>query len=174
MFENIKHYYFQKRLLEDASKNNAQRILLNFTDTKSIGIVFDASDFGTITAVRDLELDLKQQGKKVEVFGYINNIEKKYEPFLITNKDLNLYGYPVKNQLFDFAKQEFDIILGIFNDLNSPLNAIFANSKAKLRIGLNINQDSSLFDILLGSTKIKTCKDIINVLTDFLTTVKTK
>lgn len=174
MFENTKHNKFQNRLRTDLKNNTSKRLLLNFQEIKTIGIAFDATDFATITAVRDLELNFKQSGKKVELFGYINNAEKKFEPFLITNKDLNWYGYPIKNQLFDFAKQEFDTILGIFNDLNSPLNAIFANSKAKSRIGLNINQDPNLFDIILGSNKIKNTKDIINVLTDFLTTVKTK
>jgi hypothetical protein len=174
MIEEIKHYFFQRKLLEDASNNKAKRTLLNFADTKTIGIAFDASDFATITAVRDLELKLKQDGKKVQMYGYINTAEKKYEPFLFTNKDLNWYGYPVKNQLFDFAKEEFDTLLGIFNDLNSPLHVIFAKSKAKLRIGLNIDQNSNLFDILIGSSKINSTKDIINILTDFLTTVKTK
>jgi hypothetical protein len=174
MIEEIKHYFFQKKLMDDAANNKAKRFLLNFADSREIGIAFDASDFGTITAVRDLELKLKQEGKKVQMFGYINNGEKKHEPFLFTNKDLNWYGYPIKNQLFDFAKHEFDTLLGIFNDINSPLHAIFANSKAKLRIGLNINQDNSLFDILIGSTKVNTTKDIISILTEFLTTVKTK
>jgi len=174
MIEEIKSYFFQKKLKEDISQNNGKRLLMDFKDTKDIGIAFDASDYSTITAVRDLELKLKQDGKKVTIYGYINNSEKKFEPFLITNKNLNWYGYPVKNQLFDFAKREFDVLFGFFNELQSPLNAIFANSKSKLRIGINYNQDNNLFDIIIGSSKINSSKDTIQLLTEFLTTVKTK
>lgn len=174
MIEEIKSYFFQKKLKEDISQNNGKRLLMDFKDTKDIGIAFDASDYSTITAVRDLELKLKQEGKKVTIYGYINNSEKKFEPFLITNKNLNWYGYPVKNQLFDFAKREFDVLFGFFNELQSPLNAIFANSKSKLRIGTNYNQDNNLFDIIIGSSKINSSKDTIQLLTEFLTMVKTK
>lgn len=174
MFESIKHKLFQNRLSEDIASNSSHRILLNFDEIKSIGIAYDASEFSTINAVHDLELKFQQAGKKVQLFAYINSSEKKNEPFLFTNKDLNLYGYPTKNQLFDFAKIDFDTILGIFNDMNSPLQVIFAKSKAKSRIGLNLNQNPNLFDILIGTSKVNSTKDIIDILTKFITTVKTK
>jgi hypothetical protein len=174
MLEGVKKYFFEKKLLADSKSNKSNRALLNLNDAKSIGIAFDATDYSTITAVRDLELKLKQEGKSVSIYGYINNDEKKFEPFLITNKNLNWFGYPKKQQLFEFCRNEFDVLFGFFYDLNSPLNVIFANSKSKLRIGANFNQDVSLFDVIVSSNKIKSSIDTIGFLTDFLIKVKTK
>lgn len=174
MLQDIKHYFFDKKIKSDLESNRASRTLKNLNDAKSVGIAFDATDYATITAVRDLELRLKQEGKAVSIYAYINSEEKKFEPFLITNKNLNWFGYPVKPQLYDFCRNEFDVLFGFFYDLNSPLNAIFANSKSKLRIGANFNQDISLFDIIVSSSKVKSSIDTIGFLTDFLTKVKTK
>lgn len=174
MIQDLKNYFFFKRLKEDTQIQRKNLLLQEFSRLKSVGIAYDASDFEMITTVRDLENKLKQEGKNVSVFGYINSEEKKYEPFLFTRKDLNWYGYPTKQQLFDFASQEFDLLLGFFNELNSPLNAIFANSKSKLRLGVNFNQDSNLFDIILGTSKLKGKKDIVTILMNFITTIKTQ
>lgn len=174
MFQDIKNYFFQKRLNSELMDSNPKLCLMNYQDTKEIGVVFDATEMSTILVVRDFELKMKQEGKQVHVYGYMNTNDPKTDMNIVTNKNLNWYGYPTKTTLFDFARKEFDVLLGIFNEVNSPLNAIFANSKSKLRIGLNYNQDDRLFDIMLASSKIKNSKDIINVLTDFLTTVRTK
>jgi hypothetical protein len=93
---------------------------------------------------------------------------------VFTKKDLHWFGYPTKPQLFDFAGHEYDLVLGFFNDLNSPLNVIFANSKSKLRLGVNYNQDPELFDILIGTTKIQKKKDIVSLLMNFITSIKTQ
>ena len=117
---------------------------------------------------------MTQEGKSVSVFGFINSDDKKQESFLFTRKDLNWYGYPTKKQLFDFAAKDFDLVLGFFNELNSPLNAIFANSNSKMRLGVNYDQEPSLFDIILGFSNKKGKKEIVRVLMDFITTIKTQ
>ncbi len=174
MIQEIKNYFFFKRLKEESAKNKNNVLLQDFSKVTSVGIAYDASDFEMITTVRDLEMRLKDQGKNVFVFGFINSDEKKFEPFLFTKKDLNWFGYPAKPQLYDFARNEYDLVLGFFNDLNSPLNVIFANSKSKLRLGVNYNQDPELFDILLGTTKIQKKKDIVSLLMNFITSIKTQ
>jgi len=174
MIQDIKNYFFFRRLKEETIVNRKNLLLQEFSLVKTIGIAYDASDFEMITTVRDLENNLSQNGKSVTVFGYIDSDEKKYEPFLFTKKDLNWYGYPTKQQLFDFASKDFDLVLGFFNELNSPLNAIFANSKSKLRLGVNFNQDSDLFDIILGTSKLKGKKDIVTILMNFIKSINTQ
>lgn len=174
MLQDIKNYFFFKRLKEDCLHVRKNLLLQDFSNMKTIGIAYDASDYEMITTVRDLENKLKQEGKTISVFGFINSDEKKYEPFLFTRKDLNWYGYPTKQQLFDFAAKDFDLLLGFFNDLNSPLNVIFAASKSKLRLGVNYNQEPILFDIILGTSKVKGRKDIVKVLMDFIISIRTR
>jgi hypothetical protein len=174
MIQDIKDYFFFKRLKEETVLPRKNLLLQEFLKVKTIGIAYDASDYEMITTVRDLENKLRQEGKTVSVFGFINSEETKHEPFLFTKKDLNWYGYPTKQQLFDFASKDFDLVLGFFNELNSPLNAIFASSKSKLRLGVNYNQEPTLFDIILGTSKIKGKKDIVSILMDFITSIKTQ
>ncbi|MFN9352609.1 MAG: DUF6913 domain-containing protein [Chitinophagales bacterium] len=127
MIQEIKNYFFFKQLKEESAKNRKNVLLQDFSKVSSVGIAYDASDYEMITTVRDLEMRLKDQGKNVFVFGFINSDEKKLEPFLFTKKDLNWFGYPTKPQLFDFAGHEYDLVLCFFNDLKSPLNVIFSN-----------------------------------------------
>jgi hypothetical protein len=174
MFQELKNFFFFKRLIKESIQSRKNLLLQDYSTIKTIGIAYDASDFEMITTVRDLENKLKNEGKIVSVFGFINSEDKKHEPFLFTRKDLNWYGYPTKQQLFDFAAKDFDIVLGFFNELNSPLNAIFANSKSKLRLGVNYNQEPSLFDIILGYSNKRGKKEIVRVLMDFITSIKTQ
>ena len=174
MIQDIKSYFFTKRLEADSSKHKAKLELLEFKDAKKIGIAYDASDYSTITKVRDLEMRLKKEGKNVNIFAYINSNDKKFEPFLFTRKDLNWFGYPKKQQLFDFANIEFDMLLGIFKDTDSPLNAIFAKSKSKLRVGVNYSQSPRLYDLIIGTKKVSKTGDILEILVNFLTSIRTK
>lgn len=174
MIQEAKRHFFFKRLKKESNKNRKQILLQDFSKVNTVGIVYDASDYDMITTVRDLEIKLKQEGKQVFVFAYIDSDEKKYEPFLFTRKDLNWYGYPTKPQLFEFAARNFDIVFGFFNELESPLNVIFANSKSKLRLGVNYQQDPALFDIILGSSKVQKKRDLVSVLVNFITLIKTE
>ena len=174
MIRDIKNYFFFKRLNQEINRSSKNLLLQEFFNVKSIGLVYDATDYEMITTVRDLEIKLKQEGRDVQVFAFINSDDKKHEPFLFTRKDLNWYGYPTKQQLFDFASKDFDLVLGFFNDLNSPLNVIFAHSKSKLRIGVNYDQDPALFGIILGINKTQHKTDIVNKLMNFIISIRTK
>ncbi len=174
MWNKIKKFFFNNRISNDLSNNNSIREIVNLNDAKKIGIVFDATNFNDINIIHDFKNTLKNAGKEVEIFGFIKTNEKKEEFFLITNKDLNWYGYPTKHQVFLFAKGNLDIIFGIYNEENSPLNAIFANTNAKLRIGAFENHPIELFDVMVGIKKDLNTKNVIKALSDFLIQVKTK
>lgn len=173
MIQKIKSYFFNKKLLELSFNNKSNRRIINLHDAKKIGIVFDASEFKNIQAVREYELKFKHEGKDVQIFGYINSNEKKYEPFLITNKDLNWYGLPIKKSLQDFSDTNFDILFGFFIGIDSPLNSVFASSKAKLRVGIDYGQSNILFDLIIKSANIKNHTDSIQPQINFLTQVTT-
>jgi hypothetical protein len=173
MIQEIKDYFFFKRLNKEIDHGRKNLLLQEFSEVKNIGLVYDATDFVMIAEMRDLEIKLKNEGKNTSVFAFINSDEKKYEPFLFSRKDLNWYGYPTKQQLFDFTVMDFDLVLGFFNGLNSPLNVIFAHSKSKLRLGINYNQNPALFDIILGPDSNLSGKDIVNKLMNFITAIKT-
>ena len=73
-----------------------------------------------------------------------------------------------------FSKLKLDIVFGIYNDENSPLNAIFANTQSRLRIGAFENHPIELFDVMVGIKKDLNTKNVIKALSDFLIQVKTK
>lgn len=174
MWNSIKLFFFNNRIQKDLVSNKSIRQIINLNDAKKIGIVFDATNYNDINVIHDFKNIMRGAGKEVEIFGYINSNEKKDEFFLMTNKNLNWYGYPTKHQAFVFAKNNLDILFGIYSDSKSPLNAIFANSNAKLRIGTFENHKVDLFDVMVGVKKEKNAKNIIKALTDFLIQVKTK
>jgi len=174
MWDSIKLFFFKNKIQKDLASNKSIRQMINLNDAKKIGIVFDATNYNDINVIHDFKNTMRGTGKEVEIFGYINSAEKKDEFFLMTNKDLNWYGYPIKHQAFLFAKNNLDIIFGIYTDINSPLNAIFANTNAKLRIGAFENHDVDLFDVMVGVKKETNTKNIIKALSDFLIQVKTK
>lgn len=58
-------------------------LLQEFSEVKNIGLVYDATDFGMITEMRDLEIKLKNEGKNISVFAFINSGEKKIRTLFI-------------------------------------------------------------------------------------------
>jgi hypothetical protein len=174
MWDSIKLFFFKNKIQKDLASNKSIRQMINLNDAKKIGIVFDATNYNDINVIHDFKNTLRNAGKEVEIFGFIKSNEKKEESFLITDKDLNWYGYPIKEQVFLFSNLKLDIVFGIYNDENSPLNAIFANTQSRLRIGAFENHPIELFDVMVGIKKDLNTKNVIKALSDFLIQVKTK
>jgi hypothetical protein len=173
MFSIIKDFFFGRKIHRDILGNKAHRILKNMNEIQSIGIVFEGSENDSVMVIHHLEKILKQEGKSVRVFGYINSKDSKQEDYWITNKDLNWYGYPMKKSLDSFAEKPFDVIFGIFDNSRSPLLAIFAKSNAEIRIGKCKNDQYGVFDILINA-KEQTNKAFANAVIEFLTNIRTK
>lgn len=174
MWDKIKLFLFNFKIRKDLSINKSYRQMTNLNDAKKIGIVFEVMDSNDLNEVHQFKNELRNAGKEVEIFGYINSDEQREEFFLLSNKDLNWYGYPSKPQAFVFSKNNLDIIFGIYTNSNSPLNAIFANSNAKLRIGAFQSSEYDLFDVIVEVKNGRNTKNIIKALSDFLYQVKTK
>ena len=83
MIQEIKDYFFFKRLNKEIDHGRKNLLLQEFSEVKNIGLVYDATDFGMITEMRDLEIKLKNEGKNISVFAFINSGEKKIRTLFI-------------------------------------------------------------------------------------------
>ena len=80
MIQEIKDYFFFKRLNKEIDHGRKNLLLQEFSEVKNIGLVYDATDFVMIAEMRDLEIKLKNEeglivGNNNDLMQYFKRIE---------------------------------------------------------------------------------------------------
>ena len=115
--------------------------VFNLKTAKSIGILFDATKHEDFDAVRELYNDLKKSGHTVSVLGFVNDKEIpahylfKKDFILFNKKMLNWYGKPIVQEVIDFSKCPFDILIDLTMEDNFVFDYITGSSPARFKTG---------------------------------------
>ncbi len=146
----IRRYYY----LQEFAKINRQRQIVNLSDAKSIGLLYNVLDEETYHIADAFAKKLKQDNKYVHVLGFI---DLKYtQPFIIPTlatdffikKDINWYGKPNNQFVKDFIERDFDILINLSLNDNYTLQYISGLSKAKFKVGTSNKNNSEFYDFL--------------------------
>lgn len=153
-FNNIRNkigqYFLQKELLGFSR----QRGFDGFENSKSVGLLFDA------TSNEDFELAtryvkyLKDHKKRVKAIGFFQGktipemVFSKLEFDYFTKKDLNWYFKPLPGFVDQFIQDDFDILIDLNLERVYPLQYISTLSKAKFKIGRFEDGDTH-FDFMI-------------------------
>ncbi|QEC50967.1 hypothetical protein EDD80_101589 [Anseongella ginsenosidimutans] len=112
-----------------------------FGEAADIGILFLAQTLEDVLRIKDFAAYLKEQGKKVTVFGYTSPANetafKTKSVFFdyLTEKDLNFFFIPSAQKTAGFLERPFDILINFCLEDCFPLTWLTAMSKATFRIG---------------------------------------
>lgn len=155
----ISRYYY----LQEFSKINRQRQIVNLSEAKSVGLLYNVLDEETYNIVDAFAKKLKQENRYVHVLGFV---DLKYTPpFIIPTlatdffikKDINWYGKPNNQFVKSFIEQDFDIFINLSMQDNYTLQYICGLSKAKFKVGTSYKDNSEYYDFLfelLPNTKL--------------------
>ncbi len=167
--DKISEYVFKRAI----GQPRAGRQIISLGKAKSIGILYDATQFHQEKVILEFAEQMRQQGKSVVTFGYIN--KKKVPPEFkssvsnayLSRSDLNWYGIPKRSAYALIANESFDVLINMYLWHCIPLLIISAASKAKFRIGRYFADATSCFDFMLNLDSTATLEIFIASLKHF-------
>lgn len=129
----VREYFLQKMI----RKIDLRRQTVTYNSAQTIGILFDATELNHRERVLQFSKDLKAKDKKVKLLGFFNNKQEVTNfPFKAFNKnDIDWLMRPKGEVIQSFMNADFDLLMGIYEGKNLPLEYIAALSKAHLRVG---------------------------------------
>jgi len=132
-------------------KNDTQRGTVSYINSKSIGIIFSMDDKKKHDAIKKFVKTLEEDGKEVEVLGYLGKKKENHE-FLFdffTSKDINFWGNYTSDEVTNFARKQFDYLFHIDLKPEVLIHGILALSKAKCRVGKYSEGNDKLYEMMV-------------------------
>jgi hypothetical protein len=140
-FRTLKNKFNTAKILPKIAPNEA----------KTIALVFDATKNDTRKIVESFAQKLRNKGKKVTLFAYINIKEKPSMPFKFFNKkEVNWFGIPKGETVQQFLNDTFDMLYCLFNGENLPLEYIGALAQAHFKVG-PYTHDLIRYDLMIDT-----------------------
>ena len=154
MFSFIKKYFFNKYLAENKPDRNVS--IGSLSRASSIGILCEITDEDSYKEIFYIFSKLQEHGHQVRLIGYVNDKEVPFYclPQLtadyFSQKHLNWYGIPNMEQIHDFLKEDYDLLIDFSYRPNMPMQAILALSHAKFIVGRDPESQNS-YDLFIDA-----------------------
>jgi hypothetical protein len=140
MYKTIKRYALKHSLRKHLRVLSRHKHFFNFNNAEKIGIVYTCQE-EVDEAVCSLMTYFKSRNIKVNVLCYYN--EKEFPKGLamrppvdvFCKRDVNWYGRPLLDRVFEFIKTPFDILIDFDLSKASVINYIVTLSVAKMKVG---------------------------------------
>ena len=156
--EDIKHKIGQYVFQRDLKLNKRIKSVSNLDDSKSIGILFDATTKDQIKEIKPLVDYFFGMKKEVKAFGYVNskNFDECHIPKLqydfFNLKDLNWYYKPQNDYIKNFVKKEYDILINLSDSNCIPIKYLVASSVARFKVG-KFEEGYDIYDLMIKLDK---------------------
>lgn len=144
-----------RQVLEGSIKNSHRDPrFINISEASNIGIIYDATDPGSFSIIRDFAQKLSGSGINLTVLGYVDSKELSEDYLLRKGYDffcrqqLNWYFRPVSPVTDKFLNEKFDILFNLSLEQRYPVQFITALSPAKFKAG-RYSADDSLLDLMI-------------------------
>jgi len=153
IWERFKNYFYQNDLADALKATKTIRQLVNLTDAKQIGILYDSTDASNDIVITKFAESLRQMGKQVDLLGYVNDpkIDHKADIKIFNSKGVNWYGVPTDERALAFAKQKFDLLMCCYTNQNLSLEFLARISAAKWRVGAFSTNKTDCYDLMINT-----------------------
>ena len=178
LIEDIKNYIGRWYLEREIQQRQKKRALISFNQMNHIGIVYNAETKENEQLVAQYASDLKAEGKKVFMLGYVDQKQLPHTKKFLLNSEffwkekLSPVNLPVKGKIGQFLQLDFDLLLNLYNEPLLPLQAISAYSNARYRVGAFIPAGLNYNDALIDTGNRKELKFLIEQIDHYLRTIK--
>lgn len=136
--QNIKNYFAVKNIKKVLAFQNRHVYYPDFNSIKTVLILFKSEDDEKNTFVRDVISDLKEKGKKVTVWGYLDKKDSEAPVLpdfrLFVNKDLSFSTIPNKVLTDEFLLSEYDMVIQLCCEDIYALDYLLAQAKAPFKV----------------------------------------
>lgn len=163
MFNKTKHTISKLLLKRQLLSKKKKEIPFSYNDVHEIGLIYNAENPTEANQVLQFANDLKTEGKKVSLLGFINNKlpihenQSNNESTFFNISDLTFFNLPKSEKVSHFLNQNFDLLLNVYQYNFEILAGLVTISKAKYSVGAQFEFASSVFDLTIDT---KANKDV--------------
>ena len=158
--EDFKHKIGRLVFHRDLRTNKRLKEVSNLEESKSIGILYEATNSEQIKKIEPFVKYFFELRKDVKALGYVNktkldncHIPKlNYDFFYL--KDLNWYYKPQNYIIDNFVKKEYDILINLSDSNCIPIKYLVASSLAHFKIG-QYEDGYEIYDLMIKLDKEK-------------------
>ena len=167
--QNIGQWVFQQEL----KTNKRLKSVCNLNDSKSIGILYDATSEDQIKEIQPFVAYFFDLKKDVKALGYVNARELSYchTPKLqydfFYQKDLNWYYKPQNYIINNFVKKEYDILINLCDSSIIPIKYLVASSIAHFKIGKH-EEGYEIYDLMISLKDDKSIEKLMNEIKHYI------
>lgn len=177
ILKNIKLAIANRALKQEMAMNKRELKpnKFNFNQTRTVGILFDASDPEDFELVKRYVVYMREHNKKVKVLGFfsVKNIPaltySKLEYDFFSLKELNWYGKPNTHIIDNFINEDFDLLIDLNIHDHFALKYISALSKAKFKVGKYKESDEEIYDMMIDSDNTQKLKYFLRQVDTYIT-----
>jgi len=156
IFKNIR-LKIGKSILEKKEARTTRKVFYsNFSMTKSIGIVWDASLISDFPALSRFYQKMHEKNIEVKILGFFpgKELPDQYTAVryltCLRKDDLNFFYHPVSSETESFIRNKYDILIDINFKKLFPLQFISSLSNASFKVGLfDSGTSTDLFDLMM-------------------------
>ncbi|AMS26624.1 hypothetical protein AEM51_05880 [Bacteroidetes bacterium UKL13-3] len=155
LIEDIKNYIGRWQLERELKQKKVKRKRIPFNQVNHIGIVYDAENKENEVLVTQYANEIRAEGKKVFMMGYVNQQQLPPTKKFMLNSEffwkekLNGINLPIKGNIGQFLQLEFDLLLNLYFEPVLPMQAMAAYSQAKYRVASNIEGGLDYYDAMI-------------------------
>jgi hypothetical protein len=178
LIEDIKNYIGRFILGREISAKKVKRKFISFNDVQHIGIVYNAEKKEDEALVSNYANQLRQEGKKVFMMGYVDTKQLHFSKKFMLNSEffwkekLNGFNLPEKGKIGRFLETDFDLLLNLYFEPSLPMQAISAYSNAKYRVGAKIEGGLDYIDAMIDIGTKKELPFLIEQIDFYLRNIK--
>ncbi len=174
LWDDIRNYFYKRNIDARLSALKASRKIINLTDAKSVGIIYDSTNPDNDIIITKFAENLRKQGKTVDLLGFINDkkIDHKADVIVFNTKNLSWTQVPVDDRVEKFADKNFDLLFAAFIDENLPLEYVARISKAKWRVGSFAESKTDYYELMINLGGNNDLQYFLDQSTHFLNQIK--
>ena len=172
--QKVGDFFFKREL----KSNPRQREVHNLHTSKSIGILYDATEMEDMLKVSEFVNTLFKTKKDVKALGFVNlkELTHNHMPMLQFDffflKDLNWYYKPQNYIIKNFVEKDYDILINLCPSTCVPIKYLAGSSQAKFKVG-KYEEDIDLYDMMID-VKENTISALIKEIHHYLTVINQK
>ena len=173
-WDDIRNYFYRRTIEAKLAALKPKRVLTNLHDAKSIGIVYDSTNPDNDIIVTKFAEHLRQEGKTVDILGFVNDkeIDHKSDILVFNKKNLSWTNIPNDERVEKFADKNFDLLFAAFTAESFPLEYVARVSKAQWRVGTFDEKKTDYYEMMIKTGEQNDLQYFLDQSTFFLNKIQ--
>jgi len=137
-------------------QNTVKRQTVNYEQAERIGILVTLTDHEKQHTIDDFIAHFTADHKEVQILCYDRRRarNKIFGYLQFTNKDISAFGRFKAEHLIDFVNSRFDYLIHLDTESDEVLDKILTLSQAKCRIGCDIDNHHSFYELMFRADSL--------------------